>query len=79
MGSSCAISTASGSKPLPSVQTGLHMTVTAREWVVTAYTLALAGLLLLGGRLADRIGARRTLLVGAGFARPSAVRQPTGP
>jgi EmrB/QacA subfamily drug resistance transporter len=59
---------------LPSVQTGLHMTVTARQWVVTAYTLALAGLLLLGGRLADRIGARRTLLIGvAGFACASAV------
>ena len=59
---------------LPSVQTGLHMTVSARQWVVTAYTLALAGLLLLGGRLADRIGARRTLLIGvAGFACASAV------
>jgi MFS family permease len=59
---------------LPSVQKGLHMTVTTRQWVVTAYTLALAGLLLLGGRLADRFGARRTLLVGvAGFACASAI------
>jgi EmrB/QacA subfamily drug resistance transporter len=59
---------------LPSVQKGLHMTVTTREWVVTAYTLALAGLLLLGGRLADRFGARRTLLTGvAGFALASAI------
>ena len=33
---------------LPSVQQGLGMTVAARQWVVTAYTLALAGLLLLG-------------------------------
>ena len=59
---------------LPSVQKGLHMSVTTRQWVVTAYTLALAGLLLLGGRLADRFGARRTLLIGvAGFALASAI------
>lgn len=59
---------------LPSVQKGLHMTVTTHEWVVTAYPLALAGLLLLGGRLADHFGARRTLLTGvAGFALASAI------
>jgi EmrB/QacA subfamily drug resistance transporter len=59
---------------LPSIQRGLHMSVASREWVVTAYTLALAGLLLLGGRLADRLGARRTLLFGVvGFAAASAV------
>src|SRR6202453_3857406 len=59
---------------LPSVQHGLGMTVASRQWVVTAYTLALAGLLLLGGRLADRVGARRTLIVGVvGFAAASAV------
>src|SRR5262249_51885113 len=39
----------------------------------TAYTLAFAALLLVGGRLADRLGARRTLLVGVtGFALASA-------
>jgi EmrB/QacA subfamily drug resistance transporter len=59
---------------LPSVQRGLGMTVASRQWVVTAYTLALAGLLLLGGRLADRFGARNTLLAGViGFACASAV------
>lgn len=59
---------------LPSIQRGLHMTVSSRQWVVTAYTLALAGLLLLGGRLADKFGARRTLIIGvAGFAVASAV------
>ena len=58
---------------LPSIQHGLGMTVATRQWVVTAYTLALAGLLLLGGRLADRIGARNTLLIGViGFACASA-------
>jgi MFS family permease len=59
---------------LPSIQQGLHMSAASRQWVVTAYTLALAGLLLLGGRLADRFGARRTLIVGVvGFAFASAV------
>jgi EmrB/QacA subfamily drug resistance transporter len=59
---------------LPSVQRGLGMTTASRPWVVTAYTLALAGLLLPGGRLADRLGARRTLLIGViGFACASAV------
>jgi EmrB/QacA subfamily drug resistance transporter len=59
---------------LPSVQRGLGLTVTARPWVITSYTLALAGLLLLGGRLADRFGARNTLLTGViGFACASAV------
>jgi len=59
---------------LPSIQRSLHMTVSTRPWVVTAYTLSLAGLLLLGGRLADRLGARRTLIIGVvGFACASAV------
>lgn len=59
---------------LPSIQHALRLTVSSRQWVVTAYTLALAGLLLLGGRLADRFGARHTLIVGVvGFAAASAV------
>lgn len=35
------------------------------QWVITAYTLAFGGLLLLGGRLADRFGHRRMLVTGA--------------
>jgi EmrB/QacA subfamily drug resistance transporter len=59
---------------LPSVQRALGLSVTSRQWVVTAYTLAFAALLLLGGRLADRLGARRTLMIGAaGFACASAI------
>ncbi len=59
---------------LPSVQHALGLSVTARQWIVTAYTLAFAALLLVGGRLADRLGARRTLLIGVvGFALASAV------
>jgi EmrB/QacA subfamily drug resistance transporter len=58
---------------LPSAQHALGLTATTREWVLTSYTLALAGLLLPGGRLADRLGARRTLLIGVtSFALASA-------
>jgi EmrB/QacA subfamily drug resistance transporter len=58
---------------LPSAQRGLHISVPERQWVVTAYTLAFGGLLLLGGRLADTFGRRRTFLIGlAGFASASA-------
>lgn len=59
---------------LPSAQHSLGLSVTGRQWVVTAYTLAFGGLLLLGGRLADRCGAKHTLQVGVvGFAAASAV------
>lgn len=58
---------------LPSAQRALGLSVASRQWVVSAYTLALAGLLLPAGRLADRLGARRTLLTGvAGFTLASA-------
>src|ERR1700683_3931117 len=58
----------------PSAQHALGMSVGARQWVLTAYTLAFASLLLPGGRLRDRFGARRTLVVGVvGFAVASAV------
>jgi MFS family permease len=43
-------------------------------WVITAYVLAFGGLLLLGGRLADRYGHRRVFLIGiAGFIAASAL------
>ena len=35
----------------------------SRQWVITAYGLAFGGLLLLGGRVGDRFGRRRVLLV----------------
>jgi EmrB/QacA subfamily drug resistance transporter len=59
---------------LPSAQHALGATDVERQWVITAYTLAFAGLLLTGGRIADTIGRKRTFLVGlAGFALASAV------
>jgi EmrB/QacA subfamily drug resistance transporter len=59
---------------LPSAQKALEISDADRQWVVTAYTLAFGGLLLLGGRIADYWGRKRTFLVGAvGFAAASAI------
>jgi EmrB/QacA subfamily drug resistance transporter len=59
---------------LPSAQHALHITNANRQWVITAYTLAFGGLLLLGGRIADYAGRKRTFVVGLlGFALASAV------
>ena len=59
---------------LPSAQRSLGFSNADRQWVVTAYTLAFGGLLLLGGRISDMIGPKRTLLIGViGFALASAV------
>jgi EmrB/QacA subfamily drug resistance transporter len=58
---------------LPSAQRALHFSTADRQWVITAYTMALAGLLLLGGRIADRFGRMRVFVVGlGGFALASA-------
>jgi EmrB/QacA subfamily drug resistance transporter len=58
---------------LPKAQIALHFSNDDRQWIVTAYALAFGGLLLLGGRLSDRIGRKRTFMVGmAGFAVASA-------
>jgi EmrB/QacA subfamily drug resistance transporter len=49
---------------LPDIGADLHLHRATLTWVITAYTLAFGGLMLLGGRAADLFGARRTLLVG---------------
>jgi len=41
---------------LPSAQKALHISTANRQWMLTAYTLSFAGLLLLGGRIADYFG-----------------------
>jgi MFS family permease len=54
---------------LPSARQALGMSEPAAQWTLTAYTLTFGGLLLLGGRLADRWGRRKALITGAlGFA-----------
>ncbi len=49
---------------LPTLVRDLDANVSELQWVVDAYTLVFAGLLLLAGALGDRFGRRRTLLVG---------------
>ncbi|WP_435837818.1 MFS transporter [Streptomyces chrestomyceticus] len=59
---------------LPSAQRELHMSDANRQWVITAYTLAFGGLLLLGGRIADLLGRKRAFIIGlVGFAIASAL------
>ena len=59
---------------LPHAQAALGISNANRQWVITAYTLAFGGLLLLGGRIADYAGRKRILLVGLlGFAFASAL------
>jgi EmrB/QacA subfamily drug resistance transporter len=49
---------------IPTIQRDLHLSVSGLEWVVSSYLLTLAGLLLVGGRLADVFGRRRLFLAG---------------
>jgi len=59
---------------LPAAQADLGFGDADRQWVVSAYSLAFGSLLLLGGRLNDRLGARTGFVIGlAGFALASAV------
>lgn len=59
---------------LPALSEDLELAHADRQWVLTAYSLAFGGLLLLCGRVADYLGLRRTLVIGLiGFAAASAV------
>lgn len=49
---------------LPALQTALHATVSDIQWVVEAYALLLASLLLVGGSLGDHYGRRKIFILG---------------
>ena len=49
---------------LPKIQAELGLSDAGRSWVITAYVLTFGGLMLLGGRLGDTIGRKRTFIVG---------------
>src|SRR3954447_10615851 len=49
---------------LPSLVRELHATTSELQWIVDAYSLAFASLLLAAGSLSDRVGRKGTLLVG---------------
>ncbi|HKH07569.1 MAG TPA: DHA2 family efflux MFS transporter permease subunit, partial [Agromyces sp.] len=59
---------------LPAAQADLEFSDGQRQWIITAYSLAFGSLLLLGGRLSDLWGRKRTFLIGlGGFAIASAL------
>jgi EmrB/QacA subfamily drug resistance transporter len=49
---------------LPSIHRDFHAPLSGLQWTVDAYTLVLASLLMLSGSTADRIGRRRTFIIG---------------
>ncbi|MFG2019980.1 MFS transporter [Actinomadura geliboluensis] len=49
---------------LPALARDLHADIAGLQWTVNAYTLTLAGFILLGGSLGDRFGRRRVFLIG---------------
>jgi EmrB/QacA subfamily drug resistance transporter len=59
---------------LPTIGRELRTSLGGLQWTVSGYTLALAGLILLGGSLGDRLGRRKVFLIGvAWFALASAL------
>ncbi|MFE0130004.1 MFS transporter [Streptomyces sp. NPDC059037] len=52
---------------LPQIAAGLGFSATGLTWVIHAYALTFGGLLLLGGKAADRYGNKRVLLLGLGL------------
>jgi EmrB/QacA subfamily drug resistance transporter len=58
---------------LPSIASDLHFSQSALAWVVNAYLIAFAGLLLLSGRLGDLIGTKRVFVLGLGLFTASSL------
>ena len=49
---------------IPSIERAFHLIPSTLQWIITAYTLAFGGFLLLGGRAADLYGRRKIFLSG---------------
>ena len=65
LGSSLAsVTTSAVNVALPNLQTALATTLVNAQWVVNAYTLFLAALILLGGSLGDHYGRKRIFVLG---------------
>jgi EmrB/QacA subfamily drug resistance transporter len=52
---------------LPHIGRDFHASVSALQWVLTGYLLALASLILLGGALGDRYGRRKVFVIGTAW------------
>ncbi|MHB8532207.1 MAG: MFS transporter, partial [Solirubrobacteraceae bacterium] len=51
---------------LPKIESGLKASFTDLQWVIDAYALALATVVLTAGSLADRFGRKRAFMIGLG-------------
>src|SRR5947199_6352072 len=49
---------------LPAIEHSLHMSISSLEWIVTAYALTFAALLITGGKLGDLYGRRKMFIAG---------------
>jgi MFS family permease len=49
---------------LPAIQQDLHASLSELQWIVDAYTLVVASLLMFSGSLSDRFGRRRVFQIG---------------
>jgi EmrB/QacA subfamily drug resistance transporter len=58
---------------LSSIETHLHVGVTGLQWVIDAYALAFASLMLTGGTLGDRFGRKRLMLIGVAIFTAASV------
>lgn len=64
---------------LPALQSSLGATVADMQWIVNAYTLFLAALILLGGALGDRYGRVRVFLLGVGLFTAASIASGLAP
>jgi EmrB/QacA subfamily drug resistance transporter len=58
---------------LPSIQRDLHVSISSLEWIVTAYALTFAALLITGGKLGDLYGRKLIFIVGIGIFTASSL------
>src|SRR5947199_2645681 len=49
---------------LPSIGRELHASISGLQWTVSAYTVVMASLLMFSGSTADRLGRKRTFVIG---------------
>ena len=63
----------------PAIQSGLHASFSDVQWVLDAYALTLASLLLTSGVLADRYGRKRLFTIGLIFVSIAVAKSIYGP
>src|SRR5260370_17655277 len=64
---------------LPSIERSLHMSISSLEWIVTAYALTFAALLITGGKLGDLYGRRKRFIPRLTAFRPPSLPSPLPP